>query len=68
MTKADSPEPKSELRRGLNLIDAIGIGLGAIIGAGLFVVTGVAAGVAGPALLIGLAIAGATLAGILAVG
>jgi basic amino acid/polyamine antiporter, APA family len=34
------------------------VGLGAIIGAGIFVVTGVAAGVAGPAFIIGLLIAG----------
>lgn len=53
-----SSEAKSELRRGLGLIEAIGIGLGSIVGAGLYVVTGVAAGVAGPALLIGLVLAG----------
>lgn len=49
---------KGELRRDLRLVDAIAIGLGAIIGAGIFVVTGVAAGVAGPAFLVGLVIAG----------
>lgn len=49
----------ANLRRGLGLLDAVGVGLGAIIGAGLFVVTGVAAGVAGPAMLVGLLIAGA---------
>jgi APA family basic amino acid/polyamine antiporter len=47
----------SGLRRDLGLLDATGIGLGAIIGAGIFVVTGIAAGVAGPAFLIGLLIA-----------
>lgn len=46
------------LLRSLTLKDAVGVGLGAIIGAGIFVVTGVAAGVAGPALVIGLLIAG----------
>ena len=46
------------LRRDLGLLDAVGIGLGAIVGAGIFVVTGVAAGIAGPALLLGLGIAG----------
>lgn len=49
---------EQELRRDLRLVDAIGVGLGAIIGAGIFVVTGVAAGVAGPAFLLGLLIAG----------
>lgn len=46
------------LRRDLRLMDAVGVGMGAIIGAGIFVVTGVAAGVAGPAFLIGLFLAG----------
>lgn len=45
------------LRRDLGLADAVGIGFGAIIGAGIFVVTGVAAGIAGPALLLALFIA-----------
>jgi len=47
-----------QLLRSLNLKDAVGIGLGAIIGAGIFVVTGVAAGVSGPAFIIGLLVAG----------
>ncbi|HLV42374.1 MAG TPA: APC family permease [Brumimicrobium sp.] len=46
------------LLRSLTLKDAVGIGLGAIIGAGIFVVTGIAAGVSGPAFLVGLLIAG----------
>lgn len=46
------------LRRDLGLVDAVGVGFGAIIGAGIFVVTGVAAGVAGPAFLLGLVLAG----------
>jgi APA family basic amino acid/polyamine antiporter len=50
--------PASSLRRDLHLIDAVGIGFGAIVGAGIFVVTGVAAGIAGPAFLLGLVIAG----------
>src|SRR5690554_7160266 len=54
MTK---PNEKA-LLRSLNLKDAVGIGLGAIIGAGIFVVTGVAAGVSGPAFIIGLLVAG----------
>jgi basic amino acid/polyamine antiporter, APA family len=43
-----------ELKRSLGLFDAFAIGLGAIIGAGIFVVTGVAASLAGPALLVSL--------------
>lgn len=45
------------LRRDLGFWDAVGVGLGAIIGAGIFVVIGVAAGMAGPALILGLAVA-----------
>ncbi len=51
-------EPSKALHRELRLLDAVGIGFGAIIGAGIFVVTGVAAGIAGPALLVGLTLAG----------
>jgi APA family basic amino acid/polyamine antiporter len=46
-----------ELRRELGLLDAVGVGFGAIVGAGIFVVTGVAAGIAGPAFLVGLLLA-----------
>jgi APA family basic amino acid/polyamine antiporter len=45
------------LRRELGLLDAVGVGFGAIVGAGIFVVTGVAAGIAGPAFLAGLLVA-----------
>lgn len=53
-----SPAAAGELRRDLRLIDAVGVGMGAIIGAGIFVVTGLAAKVAGPAFLLGLLLAG----------
>lgn len=49
---------EGNLKRELGLLDAVGIGLGAVMGAGIFVVTGVAAGTAGPGFLIGLAVAG----------
>jgi basic amino acid/polyamine antiporter, APA family len=49
---------EKSLLRALTLKDAVGVGLGAIIGAGIFVVTGVAAGVAGPAFIAGLFVAG----------
>jgi basic amino acid/polyamine antiporter, APA family len=49
---------KSDLKRDLNLLSAVAVGLGAIIGAGIFVVSGVAARVAGPGFIIGLLLAG----------
>jgi basic amino acid/polyamine antiporter, APA family len=54
---AHTPDEPPALRRDLGLMDAVGVGFGAIVGAGIFVVTGVAAGVAGPAFLLGLLIA-----------
>lgn len=50
-------EPRSLARR-LSLTDAIAIGLGSMIGAGVFAVFAPAAGVAGAGLLLGLALAG----------
>lgn len=47
-----------ELRRSLGVSDAVVIGLGAMVGAGIFVAPGPAAGAAGSGLLIGLALAG----------
>jgi APA family basic amino acid/polyamine antiporter len=55
---SSSSHSAGRLRRDLGLVGAVGIGLGAVMGAGIFVVTGVAAGVAGPAFLVGLAVAG----------
>lgn len=46
------------LKRTLNLFDAASIGIGAIIGAGIFVVSGIAIGYAGPAIVISMIIAG----------
>jgi amino acid transporter/nucleotide-binding universal stress UspA family protein len=47
-------EPRAEVRlsREMRLIDVTMIGVGAMIGAGIFVLTGIAAGVAGPALIL----------------
>jgi len=47
-------EPQAEIRlsREMRLLDVTMIGVGAMIGAGIFVLTGIAAGVAGPALII----------------
>lgn len=47
-----------ELKRTLSLFDATSIGIGAIIGAGIFVVLGIAIGYAGPAIIISMMIAG----------
>jgi len=47
-----------KLRRNLNLFDAVSMGLGAIIGAGIFVIVGIAAGVAGPGLIYSVILAG----------
>jgi amino acid transporter len=51
---------KTEVRlsREMSLMDATLIGVGAMIGAGIFVLTGIAAGVAGPALIITFALNG----------
>jgi amino acid transporter/nucleotide-binding universal stress UspA family protein len=46
------------LSREMTLLDATLIGVGAMIGAGIFVLTGIAAGVAGPALIITFALNG----------
>jgi APA family basic amino acid/polyamine antiporter len=51
-----SPEPV--LERSVGITTAIGFGLGAMVGTGVFVYTGVAAGMAGPAMLVSLGIAG----------
>jgi APA family basic amino acid/polyamine antiporter len=46
------------LKRTLNLLDATSVGIGAIIGAGIFVVLGIAIGYAGPSSIISIIIAG----------
>jgi amino acid transporter len=57
-TPATGPFPTTEsgmevrLSREMRLLDITMIGVGAMIGAGIFVLTGIAAGVAGPALLL----------------
>lgn len=47
-----------ELSRDLSLFDITMIGVGAMIGAGIFVLTGIAAGAAGPALVLSFALNG----------
>jgi len=48
----------AELKRELGLVGATAIGLGAIVGAGIFVILGIASSAAGPATIISLVIAG----------
>src|SRR5574337_1806775 len=47
-----------ELKRNLSLFDATALAIGAIVGAGIFVISGVAAGLAGPAVILSIIIAG----------
>jgi APA family basic amino acid/polyamine antiporter len=56
VTHSENPEP--ELKRALGLFDATAISIGAIIGAGIFVVTGIVAGMAGPSIIVSIVIAG----------
>ena len=61
MGEADSKpgvETEVTLERGLGLFDASMIGIGAMIGAGIFVLTGIAAGEAGPAAVLSFALNG----------
>ncbi|HLY10739.1 MAG TPA: APC family permease [Planctomycetota bacterium] len=53
---AASPEPV--LDRSVGLTSAVGFGMGAMVGTGLFVTTAIGAGLAGPAVLVSLAVAG----------
>lgn len=53
-----NPETTHELKRSIGLWSAVAINVGAIIGGGIFVVTGIVAGLAGSALIISMIIAG----------
>jgi APA family basic amino acid/polyamine antiporter len=52
-------EPHNRLKRSLGLLDATAISVGAIIGGGIFVVTGIVAGLAGSALVVSMIVAAA---------
>jgi APA family basic amino acid/polyamine antiporter len=52
-------EPQKALKRSLSLLDATAISVGAIIGGGIFVVTGIVAGLAGSALVVSMILAAA---------
>ena len=51
-------KPDIPLARSLGLASTTALGLGAMIGAGIFVLTGMGAGVAGPALILAFALNG----------
>lgn len=59
MTPPSSPVGQPTFARSLGLFDATMIGVGAMIGAGIFVLTGIAAGVSGPASILAFALNGA---------
>ena len=52
-----SDVPGNKLKREIGLFGATALGIGAIIGSGIFIVTGIVAGVAGPAMIISVIIA-----------
>jgi len=52
------PADHGHLKREIGLFDATALGIGAIIGSGIFIVTGIVAGIAGPAMIISVLIAG----------
>ncbi|MBS7632109.1 amino acid permease [Candidatus Bathyarchaeota archaeon] len=54
---AGETQTKDTLKPSLSLFDATALSIGAIIGAGIFVVTGIAAGLAGSALVVSMLIA-----------
>ncbi|MEM3770435.1 MAG: amino acid permease [Candidatus Bathyarchaeia archaeon] len=56
---AEDNSRRGELKPTLGLYDATAISIGAIVGAGIYVVTGIAAGFAGPALIVSMLLAAA---------
>ncbi|HEX6022372.1 MAG TPA: amino acid permease [Solirubrobacter sp.] len=59
---ADTKQESAQLRRAVGLLDLTALGLGAIIGTGIFVILGEAIGDAGPAIILSFALAGVTCA------
>ena len=51
---------QSKLKRSLGVFALLSIGIGAVIGSGIFVFTGIAAQIAGPAVMLSFAVAGLT--------
>src|SRR5215207_4421608 len=59
---ADTEEASSQLKRAVGLLDLTALGIGAIIGTGIFVILGEAIGDAGPAIILSFVLAGVTCA------
>jgi APA family basic amino acid/polyamine antiporter len=57
MPAAEPTRPHAELRRELGVIGAVFLGLGSIVGTGVFVSIGIAAGIAGPSVVIAVVLA-----------
>jgi APA family basic amino acid/polyamine antiporter len=55
---ASGQEEGRRLRRELSALDLVALGIGCIVGAGIFVVTGIGASMAGPAVIVSFAVAG----------
>lgn len=49
---------KAGLKREIGLLGTTALGIGAIIGSGIFIITGIVAGIAGPAMIISVMISG----------
>src|SRR5829696_3628076 len=59
---ADTKDEANQLRRAVGLLDLTALGIGAIIGTGIFVILGEAIGDAGPAITLSFILAGVTCA------
>src|SRR3954468_16772921 len=59
---ADTQDDASQLKRAVGLLDLTALGIGAIIGTGIFVILGEAIGDAGPAIVLSFVLAGVTCA------
>ncbi len=56
--QSDIPGGERGLKREIGLFGATALGIGAIIGSGIFIVTGIVAGITGPAMIVSVVIAG----------
>src|ERR1700755_1884345 len=59
---ADTEDESSHLKRAVGLLDLTALGIGAIIGTGIFVILGEAIGDSGPAIILSFVLAGVTCA------